>query len=481
MSALASLTPQPLWNFFAQFCTIPHPSKHEAALAAWIRQWAEEKGLSVVTDKVGNLIIKKPAHPEAINKPTVVLQAHLDMVPQKDADSPHDFLTDPIQPIIDGEWVRANRTTLGADNGVGAASCLAVLDSTDIKHGPVEVLLTIDEEAGMTGAFGLEPGLLEGQYLINTDSEDEGEIYMGCAGGINANIQYPINWHAPTLPHAICVQVSGLAGGHSGCDIHIGRGNANKLLTRLLSVVNAAQAVELANITGGSLRNAIPRDAEAVVLVADSQAAIAQIEATAALIKTELAATEPKLNIQVSTVEAPEKVMDANTARTLISALYATPNGVARMSDSVTGVVETSSNLGVVETKDDHVYILCLLRSLVDSCRVDLQQQIAAVWSLTDSHIEFDGAYPGWAPDNSSKLMHIVRDSYEQLFNKTPKIMVIHAGLECGLFKTAYPEMDMVSIGPTIRFPHSPDEKIEIATVDLYWKLLVSLLENIAD
>ena len=481
MSVLAPLTPQPLWNFFAQICSIPHPSKHEQALAAWISQWAEGKNFTVITDKVGNLIIRKPAHPAATDKPTVALQAHLDMVPQKDADSPHDFLSDPIQPIVDGDWVRANRTTLGADNGIGVASCLAILDSSEIQHGPIEVLLTIDEEAGMTGAFGLEPGLLQAKYLINTDSEDEGEIYMGCAGGINTSIKYPVSWQAPSQTKAIQIKVSGLAGGHSGCDIHIGRGNANKILTRLLFAVSSQQTTELANIAGGSLRNAIPRDAEALITVTDTASAISQIEATAALIKTELAATEPKLKIEVSVAGLPEQIISATATNTLIAALYATPNGVARMSDSVEGVVETSSNLGVVETKQDHIYVLCLLRSLVDSCREDLQQQIAAVWSLTDSQVEFDGAYPGWAPDNSSRLMQIVRDNYQQLFNKTPKIMVIHAGLECGLFKTAYPEMDMVSIGPTIRFPHSPDEKIEIATVDLYWKLLVNLLETITD
>jgi len=480
LSALDSLTPQPLWNLFAQICSIPHPSKHEAELAAWITNWAEAKGLPVITDQVGNLIIKKTAHPAATEKPTVVLQAHIDMVPQKDADSPHDFLTDPIQPTIDGEWVRANRTTLGADNGIGMASCLAVLASTEIEHGPIEVLLTIDEEAGMTGAFGLQPGVLEGKYLINTDSEDEGEIYMGCAGGINANIKYPINWQTPSLNSALQIKVSGLAGGHSGCDIHIGRGNANKILTRLLAVVQGAQPTELANITGGSLRNAIPRDAEAVLTVSDAATATAALKQTAELIKTELAATEPKLNIEITETTQPEQVIDAAASSRLVATLYATPNGVMRMSDSVAGVVETSTNLGVIETKADHIYVLCLLRSLVDSCREDLQQQIAAVWSLTQSEVEFDGAYPGWAPDNSSKLMTIVRDNYQALFSKIPKIMVIHAGLECGLFKTAYPEMDMVSIGPTIRFPHSPDEKVEIATVDLYWQLLVKLLEEIA-
>lgn len=481
MSALASLTPQPLWNLFAQICTIPHPSKHEAQLASWITDWAENKGLTVITDKTGNLIIRKPAHPQAANKPTVVLQAHLDMVPQKDTDSPHDFLKDPIEPIIDGEWVRANRTTLGADNGIGVASCLAILDSTEIKHGPVEVLLTIDEEAGMTGAFGLEPGLLKGKYLINTDSEDEGEVYMGCAGGVNTNIRFPVSWQPAAQTSALKVKVSGLAGGHSGCDIHIGRGNANKIIARLAAAAVNQFDAELASISGGSLRNAIPRDAEALLTVSDVQAASEALAATAELIKAELVATEPKLAIEITAADKPEKVMDNASSRKLIASLYATPNGVMRMSDNVPGVVETSNNLGVVETREDHIYILCLIRSLVDSARSDLQQQIASVWTLTDSDVEFDGAYPGWAPDNSSRLMNITRDCYEALYNKVPKIMVIHAGLECGLFKTAYPEMDMVSIGPTIRFPHSPDEKIEIATVDLYWKLLVKMLETIRD
>ncbi|MCE9679074.1 aminoacyl-histidine dipeptidase [Shewanella sp. AS1] len=482
MSTLNQLQPQALWQWFEQICAIPHPSKHEQALSQHIQNWAKDKGLSVVEDKVGNLIIKKPATPGMENRKVVALQAHIDMVPQKNADKEHDFEKDPIQAYVDGEWVKATGTTLGADNGIGMASALAILGSDDIAHGPLEVLLTIDEEAGMTGAFGLEAGYLDAEILINTDSEQEGEIYMGCAGGVDAKIELPIVWQSSEPSHSTFkLSLSGLKGGHSGVNIHLGRGNANKLLARFLFNHADDLALELTNFTGGSLRNAIPREASVEFMMPSENLAQLNslIEEYTALIRQELAIADPGMLLSLSEIPAATQVMSEATQNTLIDLLHASPNGVIRMSDEVEGVTETSLNVGVIATQGESVSILCLIRSLIDSGREEVEGKLAALCNLAGADIEFSGAYPGWKPDSSSPVMAIVKDTYESIYNKEPTIMVIHAGLECGLFKKPYPEMDMVSIGPTIRFPHSPDEMVLIETVDQYWKLLLAVLERI--
>lgn len=482
MTALTQLYPQPLWQWFEQICAIPHPSKHEHALSQHIQQWAKAQGLAVVEDKVGNLIIRKPATAGMENCKIVVLQAHIDMVPQKNADKVHNFETDPIEAYVDGDWVKARGTTLGSDNGIGMSSALAVLGSKDIKHGPLEVLLTIDEEAGMTGAFGLEAGYLDAEILINTDSEQEGEIYMGCAGGVDAQISVPMSWQAPEQSNAsFSLTMSGLKGGHSGVNIHLGRGNANKLLARFLFKYSDELALELVSFSGGSLRNAIPREANVqFMLPVENIDALKQaIESFQALVREELAVADPGMLLSLAAIDAPTKVMGEEAQNTLIDLLHACPNGVMRMSDEVEGVTETSLNIGVISTEDESVEILCLIRSLIDSGREEVTGMLTALSNLSGASIDLSGAYPGWKPDTSSPVMAIVRDTYNDIYKKDPTVMVIHAGLECGLFKEPYPLMDMVSIGPTIRYPHSPDEMVNITTVGQYWELLLAVLERI--
>ena len=482
MSALSSLYPQPLWQWFGQICAIPHPSKHEQALSQHIQQWARDKGLAVVEDKVGNLIIKKPATPGFENRKIVVIQAHLDMVPQKNADKIHDFTTDPIDAYVDGDWVKARGTTLGADNGIGMASALAILGSDDIQHGPLEVLLTVDEEAGMTGAFGVEPGMLDAEILINTDSEQEGEIYMGCAGGVDAEFTVPAQWqNTASGVIAFDLSLTGLKGGHSGVNIHLGRGNANKLLARFLADHATALELTIASFSGGSLRNAIPREATVSLTVPAAkltqlQQAVAEFEA---LLQFELAAVEPSLKLGLAEVVTPAQVLTAATQHTLIHLLNLCPNGVMRMSDEVEGVTETSLNMGVISTKEHSIQVLCLIRSLIDSGRQQVESMLSSLAQLSGAAVKFSGAYPGWKPNPDSPVMAIVRDTYQDIYHKEPVIMVIHAGLECGLFKKPYPDMDMVSIGPTIRFPHGPDEMVNITTVGQYWELLLAVLQRI--
>ncbi len=481
-SEISKLSPTPVWQFFDKICSIPHPSKHEEALASYIVSWAQQQGLDVRRDPTGNVIIKKPATAGMEHKKGVVLQAHIDMVPQKNEDTEHDFTQDPIQPYIDGEWVTAKGTTLGADNGMGMASCLAVLASSEIKHGPLEVLLTIDEEAGMSGAFGLQAGWLDGEILLNTDSEQEGEVYMGCAGGVDGAMSFPIEREA--LPANYVVRklvIKGLKGGHSGVDIHTGRANANKLMARFLAANATPCELRLMEFRGGTLRNAIPR--EAFVTVALPQNKVDQLghafESYAELVKIELAAIETNLVAINQETTSVDGVLSLSSQQRFIAALNACPNGVIRMSDDIAGVVETSLNVGVITTQANSVNVLCLVRSLIDSGREQVQGMLSSVAELAGANIEFSGAYPGWKPDPDSQIMHIFRDMYEGIYGHKPNIMVIHAGLECGLFKKPYPEMDMISFGPTIKFPHSPDEKVKIDTVSLFWDQMVALLENI--
>lgn len=479
---LSSLTPQPLWQWFSQLCAIPHPSKQEEVLAQHIVNWAKDLGLTVVRDTVGNVILKKPASAGYEDRRGVIMQAHLDMVPQKNNDTKHDFATDPIKPFIDGDWVTAQGTTLGADNGIGLCAILAVFGDSTIEHGPLEALLTVDEEAGMTGAFGLEPGYFDGDILLNTDSEDEGEVYMGCAGGVDANIRFSLAHEATPPKHSpFTIVVEGLKGGHSGVDIHLGRGNANKVLVRALYELNKTFSFRLTSIDGGSLRNALPREASAEVLVPNDQldnfkANLSQLTTT---FKQELIATEPDLAIFLDPADLPEQVLTVELQDRLLASLYGCPHGVFRMSDEIEGVVETSNNLGVIQTRNNEIYVQCLIRSLMDSRRLDAQNSVTSIFTLAGASVEFTGAYPGWQPDTSSQIMGVVRETYHELFGEIPKIMVIHAGLECGLFKDAYPNWDMVSYGPTIRFPHSPDEKVLIATVDRFWQLTLAILKNI--
>ncbi|TBM25785.1 beta-Ala-His dipeptidase [Hafnia paralvei] len=484
MSELSQLSPQPLWQIFADICSIPHPSYHEEALAAHIVAWAKEKGIHVERDEVGNVLLRKPASRGMENRKPVVLQAHLDMVPQKNNDTVHDFTKDPIQPYIDGDWVKARGTTLGADNGIGMASALAVLADDSVSHGPIEVLLTMTEEAGMEGAFGLKAGWLQADILINTDSEEEGEIYMGCAGGIDFITTLPLQREAVPASHDIVkLTIKGLKGGHSGGDIHLGLGNANKLMARFLAGHATELGLRVLDLNGGTLRNAIPREATAVLAVPSAN--LAQLKTLAetflSILKIELAAVEKNLNILVESAQSDSQALTADSQQRFIALLNGTPNGVVRMSDEVKGVVETSLNVGVVTTDAKEAQIICLIRSLIDSGKDSVVSQLTSLGELAGAHVEAKGSYPGWKPDANSPVMHLVRETYQKLFDTTPNIMVIHAGLECGLFKKPYPEMDMVSIGPTITGPHSPDEQVHIASVGQYWQLLTALLKAIPE
>jgi dipeptidase D len=483
-SEISKLSPTPLWQFFDKICSIPHPSKHEEELAQYIIAWATEQGLDVRRDPTGNVFIKKPATPGMENKKGVVLQAHIDMVPQKNEDTVHDFTKDPIQPYIDGEWVTAKGTTLGADNGMGMASCLAVLASNEIKHGPIEVLLTVDEEAGMTGAFGLEAGWLEGDILLNTDSEQEGEVYMGCAGGIDGAMTFDVARNA--IPEGFVTRkltLKGLKGGHSGCDIHTGRANANKLLARFLAGHAKELDLRIVEFKGGSLRNAIPREGFVTLAVpTENQEKLASLyNYYTELLSTELGKVEDSIVTFNEEASVEMGALAAADQARFIAALNAAPNGVIRMSDEIEGVVETSLNVGVITTEENSITVLCLIRSLIDSGRSQVESMLHSVAELAGASIEFSGAYPGWKPDADSEIMHIFRDMYEGIYGHKPNIMVIHAGLECGLFKEPYPNMDMVSFGPTIKFPHSPDEKVKIDTVELFWNQMVALLEAIPE
>lgn len=482
MSELSQLSPQPLWDIFAKICSIPHPSYHEEQLAEHIMGWAKEKGLHAERDQVGNILIRKPATAGMENRKPVVLQAHLDMVPQKNNDTVHDFTKDPIQPYIDGEWVKARGTTLGADNGIGMASALAVLADDSVEHGPLEVLLTMTEEAGMDGAFGLQANWLQADILINTDSEEEGEIYMGCAGGIDFISTLPLSREAiPAGFETFKLTLKGLKGGHSGGDIHLGLGNANKLLARFLAGHAAELDLLLVDFNGGTLRNAIPREAFATVAVPASKADELKNLSSVYLeiLKNELSAKEKNLTVVLESVTTDKAALTAQSRDTFVQLLNATPNGVIRNSDVAKGVVETSLNVGVVTMGDDSAEIICLIRSLIDSGKEYVVSMLESLGTLAGAKTSAKGSYPGWQPDASSPVMALVRETYQRLFNSTPNIQVIHAGLECGLFKKPYPDMDMVSIGPTITGPHSPDEQVHIESVGHYWTLLTELLKAI--
>lgn len=484
MSELSQLSPQPLWDIFAKVCSIPHPSYHEEALAKHIVEWAQEKGIHAERDEVGNILLRKPATKGMENRKPVALQAHLDMVPQKNNDTVHDFTKDPIQPFIENGWVKARGTTLGADNGIGLASALAVIADDSVEHGPLEVLLTMTEETGMAGAFGLQPNWLQSEILINTDSETEGEIYMGCAGGIDFTATLPLTREAvPAGYSTLKLTLKGLKGGHSGAEIHLGLGNASKLLARFLAEHADTLGLRLLDFTGGTLRNAIPR--EAIVTLAVAAGNVDTLKAAAqeflATLQFELSAVEKKIALVVEATESPATALSVASQNGFIALLNATPNGVIRMSDDVKGVVETSLNVGVVTMKDDEVAINSLIRSLIDSGKEYVVSMLDSLGKLAGAKTLAKGSYPGWKPEPSSPVMTLVRETYQQLFDKTPNIMVIHAGLECGLFKKPYPNMDMVSIGPTITGPHSPDEQVHIESVGLYWQLLTALLKAIPE
>ena len=479
---ILQLDPKPLWKNFHSLTQIPRPSKKEDQIREFIYNFGKNLGLETIEDEVGNVIIRKPATPGMENRLGVILQGHLDMVPQKNSDKVHDFEKDPIETIVDGEWVRANGTTLGSDNGMGVAAAMAILESKDIQHGPIEALFTSDEETGMTGATGLKPGVLKGDILLNMDSEDEGELYIGCAGGTNGNITFTYSEHPLTGDFAGCkINITGLKGGHSGVDIHLGRGNANKIMNRVLYHGFKKHGLQVASIDGGSLRNAIPREAFAHVALPSGNVK-AFIECLGELtieIKNELSAVEPTLKIEAVVTETPKAVIDPKVLINCLNAIYACPNGVMRMSNEMIGLVETSNNLAIVKAEKGTIKIMNLLRSSVDSAKEELEQMMQSVFDLAGAESVFDGRYPGWKPNPASAILKTMQDVYNKKYGSIPKITAIHAGLECGILGGAYPHWDMISFGPTIRFPHSPDEKVNIATVVKFYDFLVETLKNI--
>lgn len=479
---LGHLKPELLWNHFEEICRIPHPSRKEEKLAQYIVSFAEENDLESARDEFGNVVVRKPATPGKENLIPVVMQGHLDMVAEKNSDVTHDFDKDPIQCYIDGDWVKAKGTTLGGDNGIGVAAALAIMESKDLEHGPIEALFTLDEETGLFGAQALKPGFLSGKILMNLDSEEDGALYIGCAGGQNTFVKFKYDLKdVPEKTTAFEIKIAGLKGGHSGLDISTGRGNAIKLMTRLLHELNYTFGIRLVSINGGSKHNAIPRETFSVIRVAKKFAAetLAFIERYNKIVQAELATVEPTLTVTASETKSKSKVMDKTTTKNLIDSLYAVPNGVIKMSADIPGLVETSTNLAVVVTKGKAVEVTLSQRSSVESEKHDISNSIAAFFKLAKAEVIQGDGYPGWKPDIHSQVLVTMKNVYHQMYGNEPAVKAIHAGLECGIIKERYPDMDMISFGPTLMDVHSPDEKILISTVDKFWNLLAAVLKNI--
>jgi len=479
---ITNLDPKKLWENFYKLTQIPRPSKKEGKIIQFMREFGENLGLETIVDEVGNVIIMKPATSGMENRKTVVLQGHLDMVPQKNSDKTFDFEIDPIEPFVEDGWVTADGTTLGADNGIGVAAAMSILESDDLQHGPIEALFTIDEETGMTGAFGLKAGVLDGDILINMDSEDEGELYVGCAGGTNGNMKISfIEENVPDGHKAFKLELSGLKGGHSGIDIPLEKGNSNKLLNRYMWHAAKKHGLRIGEIDGGSLRNAIPRESFAIVTVpaAGEKEFLECVKEYDKIFKNEFLSIDPGIKLEAKPAEIPESVMDKVSQDKLLNAVYACPNGVVRMSTDMEGLVETSTNLAVIKTEGNEVKIQCLMRSSVDTAKEDLKNMFTSVFEPVGIDIVFEGEYPGWKPNMDSAILKTMQDVYNKKFGKIPEIKAIHAGLECGLLGGVYPNMDMISFGPTIRYPHSPDEKVNIETVLKFWEFLLETLKAI--
>lgn len=482
--SILNLKPEGVWKHFHALTQIPRPSKKEEKVRQFLCDYGKSLGFEAFADKTGNVIIRKPATPGMENKHGVILQAHMDMVPQKNNAVVHDFEKDPIKTRIEGDWVYATGTTLGADNGMGVAAAMAVLESKDLKHGPIEVLVTTDEETGMTGARGLEPGILQGDILLNMDSEDEGELYVGCAGGVDGSFEFEYTpQETPEGLQAFHLNLTGLKGGHSGMEISLGRGNANKVMARTLLALVEATGVRLAQWEGGNLRNAIPREADAVLCIpqADVEKARHIVADTLAMVRAELALTDPGLEMTLVPCEKPACVIPECITTKLIRAVYAAPNGVWAMSASMPELVETSSNLAIVKAKDGKIGVYCLIRSLADTAKEDMATALRCCFENAGGKASFSGSYPGWKPNMDSAILKEMTEIYTRMFGKAPQVKAIHAGLECGILGGAYPNWDMVSFGPTLRSPHSPDERCYIPSVQKFWDFLVETLLNIPE
>jgi dipeptidase D len=471
------LLPVELWNNFEDLNAVPRPSKKEQRVIEFIKNFGLKLGLNTYVDPCGNVIIKKPASKGSENQKTVIIQSHLDMVHQKNADTEFDFLTQGIQSYIDGDWVTAKGTTLGADNGMGVATIMTLLASSTIQHPSIEALFTIDEETGMTGAFELEKGILEGEILLNLDTEDDDEFSIGCAGGIDTNTSKLYKQEKISRGIGFEIIVKGLKGGHSGMDIHLERGNANKIMNRILALA-LNYNLQLSQIDGGSLRNAIPRESVAKIVV-DSKDFLNQLDELAAEIKSEFFKSEPDLIIEVNNIDSITYGLSNFDSNEVVNAIYSVFNGVYKMSQSIDGLVETSSSLARVILNEGSFITQSLQRSSVDSSKLDIAKTIGASFLNIGADVEHSGSYPGWAPNPESEILDIMVSLYKKMFNSDPKVQACHAGLECGILNERYPGLDMISFGPTIKNPHSPDEKVNIASVQKFWSLFVEVLKVI--
>ena len=477
------LRPEKLWRYFFELNQIPRESRNEAEAAKYIISVAKELGLPYKQDEAGNVLVKKPATPGYENKPTVCIQGHLDMVCEKNSGTDHDFSKDPIKMNIDGDFVRAEGTTLGADNGIGVASALTVMASGDMIHPPMEFLFTIDEETGLTGANALKPGFVTASILINGDSEEDGALYVGCAGGKDTEISLPIEWvDAPADYVSMHIKLTGLKGGHSGLDITLGRGNANKMLNRLLWNADTSFNFHLASFSGGSKHNAIPREADAVVLVKPSDVdgfkkLVSDFEI---IFANEYKGIEKEIKLVVEDTDKVSKVFSKDLQARFLNMVYALPHGVVSMSFTIPDLVETSTSLAIIRTDKDAVVVLTSQRSSVESAKIDIADKVKATGLLAGGIVHQGGGYPGWNPNMDSKILEVMKSVYKDLFGKAPEVKAIHAGLECGIIGESVPGIDMISFGPTIKNPHSPDEVVEIRTVENFWTIMQETLKRIA-
>ena len=480
---IENLQPTEVWKYFSEILDIPRPSKKEEKIIEYLLNFAQEQKLEAFKDDAGNVLIRKPASKGMEDRASVILQSHVDMVCEKNSDVDHDFDADPINAVIDGEWVTAKGTTLGADDGIGIAAQLAILASPTIKHGPIECLFTVDEETGLTGAFELKPNFFKSQILLNLDSEDEGELFIGCAGGIDTVITFAFETEkVPSDFEAFQIAVTGLKGGHSGDDIDKGLGNSIKIINRFLWKGTNKYDLRISSIDGGNLRNAIPREAFATFVMHkdDVNSMKEMFEGFLDDVMSEYQTVEPKLSIKLKPAEMPQWVIDEPTQYDLLNALYACPHGVIAMSKQIPGLVETSTNLASIKIiQDNQILVTTSQRSSINSSRADIANMVESVFRLANANVVHTGGYPGWAPNTNSEILNITKKSYKNLFSVEPVVRAIHAGLECGLFLEKYPTLDMISFGPTIKGAHSPDERINIESTDKFWKLLLNVLENI--
>ena len=479
-----TLEPKALWNNFANLNAVPRPSKKEERVIQFIKDFGEGLGLETNLDEIGNVIIKKPASPGMENRTTVVLQSHLDMVHQKNASTDFDFESEGIKMWVDDDWVKADGTTLGADNGIGVASIMTILASTDMEHPPIEALFTIDEETGMTGAKGLKGGLLNASIMLNLDTEEDNELTIGCAGGIDVTAtgsydqeNTPDGWSAYKL------SVKGLNGGHSGMEIHLGRGNANKIMNRILLNTADELGARVVSVDGGGLRNAIPRESFSEMVIDTAKKADLEsfINSQNQILKIEYQSTDPDLEISAESIDTPSQVLNEEFQGKILRSIYAAHNGIYRMSPDIEDLVQTSNNVARVLIKDGEYSIQCLTRSSVDTEKLDMAKTLQSTFELSGATVTFDGDYPGWAPKPTSAIVKLMNELYTELFNSEAEVSACHAGLECGILGTNYPDMEMISFGPTIRGAHSPDERVQISSVQKYWGFLMETLKRIPE